>query len=232
MSQRYILDKLDRQLLCHWDVAIQVLLSTALIAALTCRGGDIVCGTDYVGGEYPQWKDILLLLDGGSKVENLVAYVTLKAEKAKKLVVLLSLYNSYQLTLLCRGNHNNHKVVRLGPLLNPDHNVADPVKLLLIHGLRDGLLECPTLAMTLELASRCVPQRVHQAAPDALILAAHRRRATALDFNAPANQRRTLTNLRQMAITTCLLQLIRHQIYDRAGLMIMSIIEQQTNCMR
>jgi hypothetical protein len=69
----------------NWDKTIQKALSILLIAALSCRGGDIM-KTQSETHDLPFlcYDDITIKLVGGLSLENLVATVVIRNEKAKK----------------------------------------------------------------------------------------------------------------------------------------------------
>lgn len=69
----------------NWDKTIQKALSIVLVAALCCRGGDIMM-TNGETHDLPFlcYDDITIKLVGGQTLEHLVAEVVIRNEKGKK----------------------------------------------------------------------------------------------------------------------------------------------------
>ena len=69
----------------NWDKVIQKALSMLLIAALSCRGGDIMkTQSETQHRPFLCYDDITIKLVGGTRIEHLVALIVIRNEKAKK----------------------------------------------------------------------------------------------------------------------------------------------------
>jgi hypothetical protein len=69
----------------NWDRVLQKVLSLLLLGALACRLGDITKhNKDTHDLPFLCYKDITIKLVGGTRIENLVALIVIRNEKAKK----------------------------------------------------------------------------------------------------------------------------------------------------
>ncbi|KAL2075417.1 hypothetical protein VTL71DRAFT_360 [Oculimacula yallundae] len=107
-----------------WDKTIQKALSMVLIAALSCRCGDIM-KTQSETHDLPFlcYDDITIKLVDGNDLNNLVATVLIRNEKAKKF-----------------DPRKNRKVL-LHVLSEPQHNFLCPIKMILISAMRLGAVQ-------------------------------------------------------------------------------------------
>ncbi|KAK0125600.1 hypothetical protein ONS96_009435 [Cadophora gregata f. sp. sojae] len=108
----------------NWDKTIQKALSMVLIAALSCRCGDIM-KTQSETHELPFlcYDDITIKLVGGHGLENLVATVVIRNEKTKKI------------------NPRKNRKVLLRVLSERQHNFLCPIKMVLVNAMRLGAVQ-------------------------------------------------------------------------------------------
>ncbi|KAK5371143.1 hypothetical protein LTR20_007250 [Exophiala xenobiotica] len=132
-----------RQGTLGFDVSLGRVLPLILMMAIDCRVGDIVaCDTQHAkAGMYTRHEDIYLTLDDeGDEVSNVVADVTMKYEKGKKL------------------SHDN-RCRRVEQFHDPAYNTVDFILLWIAHCLRHGFFAAGSNLTDVLAAAKARPDR-------------------------------------------------------------------------
>ncbi|KAF4628073.1 hypothetical protein G7Y89_g10076 [Cudoniella acicularis] len=109
-----------------WDVIFSRMLSWVLQSAVDGRAGDVTLSTGY-STHFLKWEDLQMQLDPEGTVEGLTIKVTLRNSKNAK------------------DDPARNTIKLIDHLQNKAFNVADPVNLLLVHGIRTGVFVESTL---------------------------------------------------------------------------------------
>ncbi|KFY43691.1 hypothetical protein V494_01849 [Pseudogymnoascus sp. VKM F-4513 (FW-928)] len=108
----------------NWDKVIQKALSIVLVAALSCRTGDITKETlDIHDRPFLCYDDVSIKLVDGNSLNNLVAEVVIRNEKSRKL------------------NPRQNRKVLLRVMPEQENNILCPIKMLLISAMRLGAVQ-------------------------------------------------------------------------------------------
>ncbi|KAL2283132.1 hypothetical protein FJTKL_10229 [Diaporthe vaccinii] len=150
-----------------WDLPISKILPLVLMAATATRAGDITRANGYTGPEYLRWEHVELVLESDKPdINQMVAHITIAYEKGSK------------------NLQNIDKVVVVEALDGVQQNIACPIKLLVIHGLRTGHIAHPSIKSLLDSLLLTPSRKVQWInASDPIIPALQRAK---LDFSRPA----------------------------------------------
>ena len=132
----YIHDAI-RQGSLSWDVVVYKILSIILMSTLGVRAGDAVRSSYYFGNEFLRWGAITIKFRSTSikpLLEDLVLQIVIEYEKGAK------------------NRPAKNRVALFDFLTMPEDNIVCPIKWILIHALRHGLIKAtvPSLEAVLQ----------------------------------------------------------------------------------
>ncbi|GAB1741961.1 hypothetical protein NU219Hw_g7361t1 [Hortaea werneckii] len=170
----------------NFDLVVAKMLSVVLVCSLGARAGDVALSQHYEESSmyYLQFRHIQLRLRGeeGPRFENLSATVELEFTKGKKEERNTSEWRYLQ---PLQGAHNHH---------------ACPIRLLLLHCLRHGLVPGTTVDEVLQNAWRRSDRTVVWAFPTRPVLPRYSKHRC--DLNRPAEVRQIRNALAEMGIVS------------------------------
>ncbi|KIX03167.1 uncharacterized protein Z518_06718 [Rhinocladiella mackenziei CBS 650.93] len=136
-----------------WDIVILRLLGVALQVACSSRPGDVARTHGYDGLECLTWENVELTADeNATSVQQLRAKLTLRFAKGQKDAL------------------NDDEIRFFDALENPAQSAACTIKLLLVHGLRQGICHGRTVQEVLDHTLRTKDRRVRWKHPKRPIL--------------------------------------------------------------
>ncbi|PSK56788.1 hypothetical protein B9Z65_6412 [Elsinoe australis] len=173
----------------NFDIVVYKCLYVVLVAALGCRGGDVARSNGYKGREYLQYHHIELYLESGAKPEykNLCGIVTLEYVKGSKDKV------------------NASQVRYLKPLDDSEFIHVDPIALLLVHCLRNGLVHGTTVQEVLNNAAARPDRHVQWKHPGRPVLTAWARKPKRYDLDTVTGPHQITNTIKLMGMLCGLL---------------------------
>ncbi|KAG4428859.1 hypothetical protein IFR05_015662 [Cadophora sp. M221] len=172
-----------------WDVTITKILSIILLGALGARCGDLTLSTGYKNVEYLQWKHIQIKLRPGTE-HKLTMRITLRYQKEEK------------------NDPSSNRVVDIDELDLAQDNALCPVKWLLIHALRHGLVQSQSFEDLVYRASRRLDGTVVWTYPEYPVLTSLRKGGVFLQLSKPALSDQLRNTVKYAGLVAGLLALI------------------------
>ncbi|KAH7398061.1 hypothetical protein BKA64DRAFT_673464 [Cadophora sp. MPI-SDFR-AT-0126] len=172
-----------------WDVTIAKVLSIILLGVLGARCGEPSVSQGYMGVEYLRWEHIWLKLKPGTK-DKLTMRITLMYEKGD------------------RDDSSSNRVVDIDALDSAQDNALCPVKWLLIHAMRHGLVQGQNLDDIMTRAASRVDKTVVWSHPQYPVLASIKKGGIFLDLPKPAQSDQLRNTVKYAGLIAGLLALI------------------------